>query len=121
MVHEGLKYFEELHHKRMILKPNLINDEPPPTTTSYGGDASLVKYYWNFQVTIAEGSGWCDTFQAYKSLGCYEMAEKYGIRLVDLDRDECIVGKAVWRARGKPQYLGFRAESCLSKGGAGGI
>jgi uncharacterized protein (DUF362 family) len=36
-------------------------------------------------ITIAEASGGWDTELAYKSLGFYELAEKYGAKLVDLN------------------------------------
>jgi len=39
-------------------------------------------------VTIGEASGGCETTLAYRALGLYEIAEKYGARLLDLNYEE---------------------------------
>lgn len=93
MVPKGLKYFPKPSQKRIILKPNLINTELPPTTTPYKTIEALIKYYKGHDVVIAEGSGWSDTFQAFKTLGYFEVAKKYGIKLVDLNKDDYEVRK----------------------------
>lgn len=89
MVYEGLKFFSKPVERRVILKPNLINSEPPPTTTSVETIEALVDYYvkLGYEVVIAEGSGWCDTFDAYEKLGYLELSKRYGVKLIDLNRD----------------------------------
>jgi uncharacterized protein (DUF362 family) len=88
-VSKGLDYFAKPSQEKVVLKPNLINEEPPPTTTPCETIEALVKYYCkDYEVIIAEGSGWCDTYRAYETLGYSKIAERYGIRLVDLNKDE---------------------------------
>lgn len=93
-VREGLKFFKPLRGK-VVLKPNLINAEPPPTTTPVETVEALAEHYLEegCEVIVAEGSGWSETFEAYERLGYLRLAEKYGIKLVDLNNDEFEVVK----------------------------
>lgn len=94
MVVEGLEYFTKPGKEKVVLKPNLINDRSPPTTTSCETVEALVKYYCvDYEVVIAEGSGWCETSRAFRVLGYFKMAEKYGVKIVDLNQDEYEVRK----------------------------
>jgi uncharacterized protein (DUF362 family) len=88
-VQKGLKFFVKPLKRKIILKPNLIAAEPPPTTTPYETIEALAKYYLEagYEVVVAEGSGWSDTFNAYKKLGYLRLAEKYGVKLIDLNND----------------------------------
>ncbi len=90
MVRRGLSFFKKPSKRKIVVKPNLITIEPPPTTTPLDTVEALVQYYVEkgYEVIIAEGSGWCDTFEAYERLGFTRLAEKYGVRLVDLNNDE---------------------------------
>jgi len=89
MVQKGLAYFEKPSQEKIVLKPNLINSQPPPTTTPCETIEALVKHYHkDYEVVIAEGSGWSDTFHAYETLGYRKIAEKYGVKLVDLNNDD---------------------------------
>ena len=89
IVYKGLSYFDRPSRERIVLKPNLINDKAPPTTTSCDIIEALVKYYSEagYTVVIAEGSGWSDTNHAFKVLGYTEIAERCGVKLVDLNND----------------------------------
>ena len=88
IITKGLRYFPKPSHKKIILKPNLINDRSPPTTTPVETIEALINYYYKeYEVTIAEGSGWCETDKAYKNLGYLKIAEQYGVKLVDLNKD----------------------------------
>ncbi|MEM2875393.1 MAG: DUF362 domain-containing protein [Candidatus Bathyarchaeia archaeon] len=42
------------------------------------------------KVIIGEGSGGCETLDAFTIVGVDAIAEKYGVKTVDLNRDECI-------------------------------
>ena len=93
-VQKAMPYFSKPKQKKIVLKPNLIAEEPPPTTTPVETVEALVKYFYkHHEVIVAEGSGWCETFNAYKTLGYAELAEKYGVRFVDLNKDEFEVRK----------------------------
>jgi uncharacterized protein (DUF362 family) len=88
IVPKALDYFPK-PLKKVILKPNLINTEPPPTTTPYETVDAAARYYRDrgCRVIVTEGSGWCNTMDAYKSLGYLRLA-KDGVELVDLNEDE---------------------------------
>ncbi|RLI81958.1 hypothetical protein DRP07_06200 [Archaeoglobales archaeon] len=84
---ETLEGFPSPTLQKIVLKPNLINANPPPTTTPVDVVEILAKYYWKrgYEVIIAEGSGWCETVEAFEKLG-YKKLEKYA-KLVDLNVD----------------------------------
>ncbi|MBS7648167.1 DUF362 domain-containing protein [Candidatus Bathyarchaeota archaeon] len=90
MVKKGLEFFAKPFKRRVVLKPNLVIDKPSPTTTSSETVEALAKNYLDdgYEVIVAEGSGYCNTFEAYRKLGYLELSEKYGIKLFDLNRDD---------------------------------
>ncbi len=79
---------------RIILKPNLLEDIGPPTTTDVRCvEAAVIfirKRFEGKKILIAEGSGGCETEHAFRLLGYSGLAEKYEISLVDLDRDRTV-------------------------------
>jgi len=89
MVRRGLSHFSPPSTRRVVLKPNLIIDEPPPTTTPCETVEALAAYFLEagYEVVVAEGSGWCETFKAYERLGYLRLKERYGVELVDLNND----------------------------------
>jgi len=89
MIPKALDYFEKPQQRRIILKPNLINSSPPPTTTPCKTIKAIAEYFYKeFEVIIAEGTGWGDTSEAYQALGYSEIAREYNLKLVDLNEDE---------------------------------
>jgi len=74
---------------RVVLKPNLITCEGPPTTTPVDVVEALANWFMGCgcEVIVAEGSGWGDTWEAYRTLG-YAGLEELGVRLVDLNVDQ---------------------------------
>ena len=96
MVQKGLDELNiDIREDRVVVKPNLIINEPYPTTTSPETVEALVKYLRKFgkEIIIAEGSGWCETWEAFRDLGYIDLAKKYGLKLVDLNRDRYEVRK----------------------------
>ena len=89
LVERGLKHFEKPTQHRVVVKPNLIIDEPPPTTTPCDTIEALIRYYLEegYEVIVAEGSGWCETSKAFRKLGYTKLAQEYGVKLVDLNTD----------------------------------
>ena len=49
----------ELAHKRILVKPNIVNDRPPPSTTSVGVISAVVRMLkqGGGEVTVADSSG----------------------------------------------------------------
>ena len=88
MVEEALRFFGRPSRRKVVIKPNLIIDRPGPTTPVDVVEALLRFYGPGYhEVVIAEGSGWCETREAFETLGYVELAKRYGVRLVDLNED----------------------------------
>ena len=81
--------------KPILIKPNYINSEHPSTgiTTDsrvIEGTVKFLRGRETEEIIIGEGSGWGDTFQAFKVAGVDAVAERWGVKLVDLNKDEII-------------------------------
>ena len=87
MLEQALEHAEDI-----VIKPNLLQDSPPPTTTDAGCVEAIIDFIQErcpgHTITVAEGSGGCDTGDAFRILGYEEMAQKKGVGLVDLDKEE---------------------------------
>jgi uncharacterized protein (DUF362 family) len=81
--------------KPVLIKPNYINSRHPSTgiTTDSRVIEGIVKFLRERkieEIIIGEGSGWGDTFQAFKVAGVDAVAERYGVKLIDLNKDEFV-------------------------------
>ena len=81
--------------KPILIKPNYINSKHPSTgiTTDSRVIEGIVKFLRvrkMEEITIGEGSGFADTFQAFKVAGVDAVAERWNVRLVDLNKDEFV-------------------------------
>jgi len=82
--------------KPVLVKPNYINSKHPSTgvTTDSRVIEGVVKFLKERKVAndiaIGEGSGLSDTFQAFKVAGVDEVARRWNVRLVDLNKDEFV-------------------------------
>lgn len=80
---------------RILIKPNLLEDVPPPCTTSVECIEALVRYIKSnnpqAQLAIIEGSGGCDTPRAFQALGYCRLAETHKVKLVDVDRCPLVI------------------------------
>jgi uncharacterized protein (DUF362 family) len=90
MVPKGLRALGiKLRGKKIVIKPNLIANRPYPVTTPAETVKALIEYFMDGnEIVIAEGSGFDDTNAIYRDQGYVELAEHFGVRLVDLNRDE---------------------------------
>lgn len=90
MVPRGLRSLGvEVHGRRVVIKPNLIDDRPYPVTTPTDTVEALVKFFKeDNQLIIAEGSGFGDTRTIYRNQGYVELADRHGVELVDLNSEE---------------------------------
>ncbi|UCC33813.1 MAG: DUF362 domain-containing protein [Candidatus Bathyarchaeota archaeon] len=85
-----------LSKKRPILvKPNYINSKPPSTgvTTDSRVIEGVVKFlrqHTTRDIVIGEGSGWADTFHAFKVAGVDAVAERWKVGLLDMNKDEFV-------------------------------
>ncbi|MGQ9539301.1 MAG: DUF362 domain-containing protein [Candidatus Bathycorpusculaceae bacterium] len=81
--------------KLVLIKPNHINARHPSTgITTDGrvveGIVKFLKEHGKNNVFIGEGSGFADTFEAFKVAGLDKVAEKWNVKLVDFNKD-CFV------------------------------
>jgi uncharacterized protein (DUF362 family) len=85
--------------KPILIKPNYINSKHPSTgiTTDSRVIEGIIKFLRKRKTTeeiiIGEGSGWADTFEAFKVAGVDTVAERWGVKLVDLNKDKFIEAK----------------------------
>jgi len=74
----------------IVIKPNLLQDSPPPTTTDVRCVEAIVRFIQDrcpgHTITVAEGSGGCSTEKAFSILGYETMARTCRIELIDLDK-----------------------------------
>ncbi len=83
-------------YKRVIIKPNLVESQPPPVTTP----VELVRAITEFiharlpetEIIIAEGSGSVTetTMSIFKSLGYYALLKGEHIGLIDLNEEKSV-------------------------------
>jgi uncharacterized protein (DUF362 family) len=85
----GIESFVQPQDK-VVIKPNLVFGLPP--FTGFTTDPPIVQAIvelcqsvGSLELTIAEGSGGIDTKLAFRISGYTELAEKYGVKLVDLN------------------------------------
>lgn len=81
--------------KPILIKPNYINAKHPSTgITTDGrvveGIVRFLKEHGKEEIIIGEGSGWADTFQAFNVAGIDALAERWKVKLVDLNKDEFV-------------------------------
>jgi len=80
--------------KKIIIKPNLLEIAPPPCTTDVRCIESVVKFIREInpvrEVVIIEGSGGCETEEAFKLLDYTELEKKYAVKLIDVDNTELL-------------------------------
>lgn len=79
----------------ILIKPNYINAKHPSAgmTTDSRVVEGIVKFLRQRdveEIVIGEGSGFADTFQAFKVAGVDVVAERWGVKLVDLNKDEFV-------------------------------
>ncbi|MBC8469472.1 MAG: DUF362 domain-containing protein [Planctomycetes bacterium] len=80
----------------IIIKPNLTNSSPPPVTTSV--DAAEAVYIYckartKAEIVIADGCGSGTTHKVFKTLGYTDLADRYRLKLIDLNDAETITLK----------------------------
>jgi len=87
---DELNFFDKLEQiNKIIIKPNLLEIAPPPCTTDIKCIEAIIKYIFSYnrdaKISVIEGSGGCDTKDAFKALGYVQLEKNYGIKLVDVD------------------------------------
>ncbi len=90
MVPRGLRSLGvEVHRRKVVIKPNLIADRPYPVITPVDTVEALVNFFKDDnQLIVAEGTGFGDTRTIYRNQGYAELADRHGVKLVDLNSGE---------------------------------
>jgi uncharacterized protein (DUF362 family) len=105
--------------RRILLKPNLVNDSPPPVTTPVevvrGVLCFLKKRLLDREFLIAEGCGApeYETGRPFRKLGYERMAAEEGVRLVDLNTESQVVRRRADCPRLPEMSLPEVALSCF--------
>lgn len=75
---------------RIVIKPNLVYDvKGKGVTTDVGVVEGIIEYFQDSgDIVIAEGSCDCDTFELYDDFGYTKLANKYGAKLIGLNKDK---------------------------------
>jgi len=81
--------------KPVLIKPNYINSKHPSTgiTTDSRVIEGVVKFLKARKVEdiiVGEGSGFADTMEAFQVAGVDVVAERWNVKLVDLNKDEFV-------------------------------
>ena len=100
MVVEALELIEAerafTSQDRILVKPNYIDASHPSTGNTTDarvieGTVKFLKQKGYGNITIGEGSGLSDTMRAYRVAGVDEVAKRWGVDLIDLNKDEYVV------------------------------
>jgi uncharacterized protein (DUF362 family) len=81
----------------VLLKPNIVSDQPPRVTTHVGIVAAAVDHIRcvspSIRIVVGEGVGMkeYDTSQAFRALGFAEMAKEKNVELLDLNKVSALV------------------------------
>ncbi len=81
-------------HGLIIIKPNLTNSSPPPVTTSVAAAEATYNYckaHTKAEIVIGEGCGTGKTPDVFEALGYTDLANKYGLKLIDFNEASTIV------------------------------
>ncbi|MEM2123323.1 MAG: DUF362 domain-containing protein [Candidatus Bathyarchaeia archaeon] len=78
--------------KPILIKPNYLNaSHPSKGITTDGrvveGVVKYLKLHGFNSIIIGEGSGFADTLEAFKTAGLDVVAERWNVKLIDLNRD----------------------------------
>ena len=84
--------------KPILIKPNYLNSRHPSTGITTDGRVieGVIKFFKKHkkgEIIVGEGSGFSNTFEAYKNAGVDIIAEKHKIKLIDLNKDDFIETK----------------------------
>jgi uncharacterized protein (DUF362 family) len=74
--------------RQVVFKPNFNTADPPPASTHIDTFEQIVIELQKMgakEITVAERSGPANTAESFKKKGVYEMAEKYGFNVVNLE------------------------------------
>ncbi len=92
----------------IIIKPNLTNADGPPVTTNVKAAEAVYKYcaaHSKAEIAIGEGCGKGVTMDTFGANGYVELADRYGIGLIDFNKADAILLEDKDRLQLKQLYI----------------
>lgn len=94
MVYQALRKIEDqilpaIGNKNVLIKPNFVSTENQLAAThvdAVRGILDFLKPHYKKQIVIAESTAFGDTFDGFKNFGYMALEKEYGVKLVDLNR-----------------------------------
>ena len=105
--------------KPILIKPNYINARHPSTgiTTDsrvIEGVAKFLRQHDMKEVIIGEGSGFADTLEAFRVAGVDAVAERWNVKIVDLNKDDFIEVIPKNENKQKVQFYDLWKNACVN-------
>lgn len=78
---------------KIIVKPNLVSNAPPPITTDVRFMEAICRYcleHSEARVIVAEGSAGCDASLPFEEQGYYKALKPLGVEVIDIDEERDI-------------------------------
>ncbi|MDH5559335.1 MAG: DUF362 domain-containing protein [Deltaproteobacteria bacterium] len=92
--------FERIQsHNKILLKPNLVTNDPPPITTPPELIEAIILYLWQkgckSEIIVADGTAMpsLSTKEVFRQLGYNRLSKDYGVILKDLDTEPLMLKK----------------------------
>jgi len=79
--------------KHVLIKPNFVSTTRQLAATHVDAVRAVLDWLrsrYDGPITIGEGAALSDTFEGYRNFGYVDIAEEYGVRLLDLNRDKWV-------------------------------
>ncbi len=79
--------------EKIIVKPNLVSNAPPPITTDVRFMEAICRYclkHSKARVIVAEGSAGCDASLPFEEQGYYKTLKPLGVEVIDIDKEQDI-------------------------------
>jgi uncharacterized protein (DUF362 family) len=79
--------------KNVFIKPNFVSTTRQLAATHMEAVKAVLDFIiprYEGTITIGEGAGMGETFNGYRNFGYLELADSYGVELVDLNKDEWV-------------------------------
>ncbi|MDI6854098.1 MAG: DUF362 domain-containing protein [Deltaproteobacteria bacterium] len=95
--------------RRIVIKPNLVSIRKALSVTHAEALEAVLRFVrqrTDAEITVAEGCAIADAMQAFEKYGLAAAGRHYGVRLVDLNRDQWVPVKVVDRDL-RPMTLRF--------------
>jgi hypothetical protein len=92
---------EAIGKRRVVLKPNMVSTEVPLCATHVDTMEGILEFLKSIKkldnVIIAESAGNAPASEGFSNYGYFSLANKFPVKLVDLDETDCLIGNSIER------------------------